>query len=97
MWNNLTVGWTLLIVSIIFFAGVQLVSIWMISEYIIRIYDDTRNRPEYIISKKINYLLTFLTYKLPSSFRSFSTRYPFLQKHLLHIYLYICVLWLTSI
>lgn len=36
------------------FAGVQLVSIWMISEYIARIYDDTKQRPEYIINEKIN-------------------------------------------
>lgn len=53
-WNNLTAGWTSLMVAITFFAGVQLVSIWMISEYIARIYDDTKNRPEYIIDKKIN-------------------------------------------
>lgn len=53
-WNNLTAGWTSLMVAITFFAGVQLVSIWMISEYVARIYDDTKNRPEYIIDKKIN-------------------------------------------
>ena len=53
-WNNLTSGWTSLMVAITFFAGVQLVSIWMISEYIARIYDDTKQRPEYIINEKIN-------------------------------------------
>ena len=53
-WNDLTAGWTSLMVAITFFAGVQLVSIWMISEYIARIYDDTKNRPEYIVNKKIN-------------------------------------------
>ena len=52
--NNLTAGWTSIMVAITFFAGVQLVSIWMISEYIARIYDDTKKRPEYIIDKKIN-------------------------------------------
>lgn len=52
--NNLASGWTSMMVAITFFAGVQLVSIWMISEYIARIYDDTKNRPEYIIDKKIN-------------------------------------------
>ena len=41
-------------VAITFFAGVQLVSIWMISGYVARIYDDTKHRPEYIIDKKIN-------------------------------------------
>ena len=53
-WNNLTAGWTSLMVAITFFAGVQLISVWMISEYIARIYDDTKKRPEYIIDKKIN-------------------------------------------
>ena len=53
-WNDLTSGWTSIMVAITFFAGVQLVSIWMISGYIARIYDDTKHRPEYIIDKKIN-------------------------------------------
>ena len=53
-WNDLTSGWTSIMVAVTFFAGVQLVSIWMISEYIARIYDDTKHRPEYIIDKKIN-------------------------------------------
>ena len=53
-WNDLVPGWASIMVSISFFAGIQLVSIRMISEYIARIYDETRNRPEYIIKKKIN-------------------------------------------
>ncbi len=53
-WNNLVPGWASIMVSISFFAGVQLISIWIMSEYISRIYDESRNRPEYIIKKKIN-------------------------------------------
>lgn len=52
--NNLAPGWTSIMVAITLFSGVQLLSIWIISEYIARIYDETRNRPEYIIDKKIN-------------------------------------------
>lgn len=52
--NDLTPGWTSIMVAITLFSGVQLLSIWIISEYIARIYDETRNRPEYIIEKKIN-------------------------------------------
>lgn len=52
--SDLEAGWTSMMVAITFFAGVQLISIWMMSEYIARIYDDTKKRPEYIISKKIN-------------------------------------------
>ena len=36
--NQLSAGWTSLMVAITFFAGVQLLSIWIISEYIGRIY-----------------------------------------------------------
>lgn len=52
--NHLTPGWTSIMVAITLFSGVQLLSIWIISEYVARIYDETRNRPEYIIAKKIN-------------------------------------------
>lgn len=52
--NDLVSGWTSIMVSITFFAGVQLVSLWILSEYISRIYDESKNRPEYIINKKIN-------------------------------------------
>lgn len=41
-------------VTITFLSGVQLLSIWMMSEYIARIYDETKKRPQYIIDKKIN-------------------------------------------
>lgn len=52
--NHLSAGWTSIMVAITFFAGVQLTSIWIISEYIGRIYDETKQRPQYIIDKKIN-------------------------------------------
>lgn len=52
--NNLTAGWTSMMVAITFFSGVQLLSLWIISEYIGRIYDETKQRPQYIIDKKIN-------------------------------------------
>ena len=53
-WNNLTPGWTSIMVTITLFSGVQLLSLWVISEYISRIYDEEKNRPSYIINKKIN-------------------------------------------
>lgn len=52
--NQLSPGWTSIMVAITLFSGVQLLSIWIMSEYIARIYDETKNRPEYIINKKIN-------------------------------------------
>ena len=52
--NNLSAGWTSLMCAITFFSGVQLLSLWIISEYIGRIYDETKGRPQYIIDRKIN-------------------------------------------
>lgn len=53
-WNNLTAGWTSLMVTMTFLSGVILLSLWMIGEYISRIYDESKGRPQYIIKKKIN-------------------------------------------
>ena len=52
--NNLTAGWTSIMVTVTLFSGVQLLSIWIMSEYIGRIYDETKKRPQYIIDRKIN-------------------------------------------
>ena len=52
--NQLTPGWTSIMVAVTFFSGVQLLSIWIISEYIGRIYDESKNRPQYVIDKTIN-------------------------------------------
>lgn len=53
-WNHLTAGWTSLMVTMTFLAGIILISLWMIGEYISRIYDEVKGRPQYIIQKKIN-------------------------------------------
>ena len=53
-WNNLTPGWTSIIVTVTFFCGTILISLWMIGEYMARIYDECKARPQYIIKKKIN-------------------------------------------
>lgn len=48
-------GWTSLMIAITFFSGVQLFSLGVIGEYIARIYDESKNRPLYIIKDKINF------------------------------------------
>lgn len=52
--NSLSAGWTSIMVAVTFFSGVQLLSLWIISEYIGRIYDEAKGRPQYIVDKKIN-------------------------------------------
>lgn len=53
-WHNLTAGWTSLMVTMTFLSGIILISLWMIGEYIARIYDEVKQRPQYIIDRKIN-------------------------------------------
>ena len=53
-WNSLAPGWTSLMVTTTFLSGVILLSLWMMGEYISRIYDESKARPQYIIKKKIN-------------------------------------------
>src|ERR1035437_2147718 len=48
-------GWTSLFVLIIFFGGVQLVTIGIVGAYIGNLFDEIKNRPEYIIDKKLNF------------------------------------------
>lgn len=52
MTNEWVEGWATIFISILFMGGVQLISIGILGEYIGRIYDETKNRPMYIISDK---------------------------------------------
>ena len=44
--------WASLMTAIVFFAGVQLLTIGILGEYIGRIYDEVKQRPLYIEDKK---------------------------------------------
>jgi dolichol-phosphate mannosyltransferase len=48
-------GWTSTVMIIIFFGGVQLLTIGVLGKYIGSLFDEVKNRPEYIISDKINF------------------------------------------
>jgi dolichol-phosphate mannosyltransferase len=52
VWGQVPEGFTTLIIVILFFGGVQLVSIRILGEYLLRIYNESRKRPLYIISNK---------------------------------------------
>ena len=45
-------GFTSLAISIFMLSGVQLLSLGIIGEYIVRIYDESRKRPLFIVDKK---------------------------------------------
>ena len=53
--NSLTPGWTSIMCIMTFIGGIILISLWMIGEYIARIYEESLGRPEYIIDELINF------------------------------------------
>jgi len=52
---NLTPGLSTNVLLITFFSGIQLLALGLIGEYVGRIYDQVKQRPSYIIEKKINF------------------------------------------
>jgi dolichol-phosphate mannosyltransferase len=48
-------GWVSTIAMVVFFGGVQLLTIGVLGQYIGNIFDESKGRPEYIISEKINF------------------------------------------
>jgi len=52
---NLTPGLSTTVLLISFFAGVQLLGLGLIGEYVGRIYDEVKRRPLYIIDRQVNF------------------------------------------
>ncbi len=44
-------GYASIIVSVSFFGGIQLLSVWILGEYIARIFQEVKRRPQYIIEE----------------------------------------------
>lgn len=53
--NSITPGLSTTVILVSFFAGVQLLGLGLIGEYVGRIYDEVKRRPMYILDKKINF------------------------------------------
>jgi dolichol-phosphate mannosyltransferase len=52
-YHDVPQGFTTIIAAIILFSGVQLLSLGLIGEYVLRIYNQVRNRPLFIVDKLI--------------------------------------------
>jgi dolichol-phosphate mannosyltransferase len=52
--TNANTGWTSLVVLIVFFGGIQLLTIGIMGAYIGSLFDEIKNRPEYIVEEIIN-------------------------------------------
>lgn len=48
-------GWTSIMMAITLFSGVQMLSLGVIGEYIARIYDESKSRPQYIVRETVHY------------------------------------------
>lgn len=48
-------GWTSLVLLIVFFGGIQLITIGIMGTYIGNLFDEVKNRPEYIVEETVNF------------------------------------------
>jgi len=49
--NSPLVGYATIIAAFLFFGGIQLLTIGILGEYIARIYDEVKNRPNYVVNE----------------------------------------------
>lgn len=52
--QGLQTGWASLMVTITFFSGMQLLGLGVVGQYIARIYEESKNRPIYVVKETVN-------------------------------------------
>jgi glycosyltransferase involved in cell wall biosynthesis len=53
IYGNSVSGWTTIIVCLLFFVGIQLISLGILGEYIARIFEEVKNRPLYVVRRSL--------------------------------------------
>jgi len=53
-YTNAESGWTSIMITIIFFGGIQLLTVGVLGQYIGILFDEVKERPEYIIEEIVN-------------------------------------------
>jgi polyisoprenyl-phosphate glycosyltransferase len=55
VYGNDVPGWATLVTSMMFFSGVQLLSIGILGEYVGRIFDEVKQRPVYVVGNEVGH------------------------------------------
>ena len=55
VWGNPVSGYASIMVTILFFSGVQLITLGILGEYLSRIFTEVKQRPAYLVEEKINF------------------------------------------
>lgn len=55
VWGNPVSGYASIMVTLLFFSGVQLITLGVIGEYLSRIFVEVKRRPPYLVDEKINF------------------------------------------
>ena len=55
VWGIAPQGWASTVIMVSFFGGIQLVMIGLVGEYLVRIYDEVKQRPIYILRDCIGF------------------------------------------
>jgi dolichol-phosphate mannosyltransferase len=51
-------GWTSIVLVVVYFGGVQLLTIGILGQYIGSLFDEVKKRPEFIVAETVNFSLT---------------------------------------
>ena len=51
--GNKVSGWTTIVVSLMLFAGIQLISLGVVGEYVGRIFEEVKRRPLYVVKQRL--------------------------------------------
>ena len=50
--GNEVSGWTTIVTAVLFFAGVNLISLGVVGEYVARIFDEVKGRPLFVVRRR---------------------------------------------
>jgi glycosyltransferase involved in cell wall biosynthesis len=53
LYGNAVSGWTTIVVCLLFFVGIQLISLGILGEYVARIFEEVKNRPLFVVRRSL--------------------------------------------